>query len=273
VDKKSPPSRVVSCTKHQALSHHRDPNGCRESVLLEGEEAHMALKRKPPTGNIRRVAPIANNLRYAITSKADETIQCESFQERKLTLLLDRDPTVQEYRSQPEHFDWADADGHSHTYTPDFIVWRITGEVEIHEVTLTSRQDRLSIQERERAARTICEQRGWRYVVHTEKTLPQATEEANLLALYRYRPTIYQNSDVTAAVCAKLCTGDEIELYDLVADIAQTLSLPKPAVISAICHLLWKQVIETDLEHTLLFVNAAITAHIQVSLRREGEPK
>jgi len=45
----------------------------------------MALKRKPPTGNVRRIAPIDNNLRYAITSKDDETVQCESFQERKLT--------------------------------------------------------------------------------------------------------------------------------------------------------------------------------------------
>ena len=48
----------------------------------------MALKRKPPTGNVRRVAPIGENLRYAITSKDDETVQCESFQERKLTLGL-----------------------------------------------------------------------------------------------------------------------------------------------------------------------------------------
>jgi hypothetical protein len=233
----------------------------------------MALKRKPPRGNIRRVAPIANNLRYAITSKAGETIQCESFQERKLSLQFDRDPTVQEYRSQPERFAWTDADGHSRTYTPDFIVWRITGEIEIHEVTLTERRDRLSTQERERTARDICEQRGWRYIVHTEKTLPAATEEANLLALYRYRPTIYHNSDVEAYVSAKLGNGDEIDLRDLVADVAQRLSLPKPSVISAICHLLWKQVIETDLEQTLLFVNAALAAHIRVHLKEEGETK
>ena len=62
----------------------------------------MALKRKPPTGNIRRVVPISSNLRYTITSKADETVQCESFQERKLTLLFDRDESIQEYRSK-EH--------------------------------------------------------------------------------------------------------------------------------------------------------------------------
>src|SRR5437667_10155730 len=114
----------------------------------------MTLKRKPPAGNVRRVAPIGNNVRYAITSKANETVQCESFQERKLTLLFDRDPTVQEYRSQPERFAFTDSQGTSHTYVPDFIVWRTTGEVEIHEVTLTERQEKVRIQDRQQRART-----------------------------------------------------------------------------------------------------------------------
>src|SRR2546421_4330768 len=173
---------------------------------MEGKRRHMALKGKPPAGNIRRVAPIGNNLRYAITSKADETVQCESFQERKLTLLFDRDPTIQEYRSQPLQFTFTDTQKKTHTYVPDFMVWKTTGEVEIHEVTLTSRQEKMSIEAREKAAREICQMEGWRYVVHTEATLPQATEEANLLALYRYRPTIYANAAVTAAVRA--CLGE-----------------------------------------------------------------
>src|SRR6266849_10808670 len=163
---------------------------------VERGRAIMALKRKPPTGNVRRVAPIGENLRYAITSKADETVQCESFQERNLTLLFDRDPTIQAYRSQPERFAFTDSQGAPHTYTPDFIVWKTTGEVEIHEVTLTSRQARFRSAERQKAAGEICRKRGWRYVVHTEQTLPQATEEANLLALYRYQPTIYANPAV-----------------------------------------------------------------------------
>jgi len=233
----------------------------------------MALKRKPPSGNVRRVAPIGENLRYAITNKANETVQCESFQERKVTLLFDRDSTVQEYRSQPEQFAWTCSQGRSHTYTPDFIVWKTTGEVEIHEVTLTSRQDRFNIQEREKAARDICQQRGWRYVVHTEKTLPAATEEANLLAVYRYRPTIYRNPAVTAAVRAKLGNGEQAELRLLVTDLAQTLSLPQPTVVSALCHLLWHRVIEADLEHTLLFVHAALAANIEVHLKKEGETR
>jgi len=226
----------------------------------------MALKRKPPAGNVRRVTPIDNNLRYAITSKADETVQCESFQERKLTLLFDRDSTVQEYRSQPERFAWTSSQGTSHTYVPDFMVWKTTGEIEIHEVTLTSRQDRLSIQEREKAARSICQQRGWRYVIHTEATLPSATQEANLLALYRYRPSIYAHAAVTAAIGQRLSADEEQAAPILIAELAHALSLPPPIVISALCHLLWHQMLDTDLTSRLLFVNAALAPDVLVRL-------
>src|SRR2546428_7243493 len=203
----------------------------------------MALKRKPPAGNVRRVAPIGNNLRYAITSKANETVQCESFQERKLTLLFDRDPTIREYRSQPMQFTFTDAQKKTHTYVPDFMVWKTTGEIEIHEVTLTSRQEKISIEAREQAAREICQMEGWRYVVHTEETLPQATEEANLLALYRYRPTIYSHPAVTAAIRERLGPGEPQGLGLLITEIAQALSLPRPTVVAALCHLLWHRVI------------------------------
>jgi hypothetical protein len=226
----------------------------------------MALKRKPPTGNVRRIAPIDNNLRYAVASKADETVQCESFQERKLTLLFDRDPTIQEYRSQPIQFVFTDAQRKTHTYVPDFMVWRTTGEVEIHEVTLTSRRERTNIEAREKAAREICKTEGWSYVVHTEETLPQATEEANLLALHRYRPTIYANAAVTAAVRVCLSQGEARGVCLLIAEIVQTLSLPQPTVISALCHLLWHRVIDTDLTSCLLFVNAALAPDVQVWL-------
>lgn len=229
----------------------------------------MALKRKPPANNIRRVAPISNNLRYTITSKADETVQCESFQERKLTLLFDRDPTIQEYRSQPERFAFTDTQGNSCTYVPDFMIWKTTGAIEIHEVTLTSRQDRISIQEREKAARSICQQRGWRYVVHTEATLPLATEEANLLALYRYRPSIYAHTAVTAAIRQRLSGGEEQAARILIAEQAHALSLPAPTVISAFCHLLWHQVLDTDLTSRLLFVNAALAPYVQVRLSQK----
>ena len=229
----------------------------------------MALKRKPPAGNIRRVAPIGNNLRYAVTSKANETVQCESFQERKLTLLFDRDPTIRAYTSQPERLAFTDPSGKVHAYTPDFLVWKTTGEVEIHEVTLSCRQDKAAMQQREKAAREICRKRGWSYIVHTEETLPQATEEANLLALYRYRPTVYAHPTVTASVHARLRTGESKGLCLLAAEMAQAHSLPRPTVISALCHLLWHRVVDADLTSRLLFVNAAVAPYVQVWLNEK----
>jgi len=229
----------------------------------------MALKRKPPTGNIRRVAPIGENLRYAITSKDGETVQCESFQERKLAFVFERDPTVQAYRSQPERVAFTDSQGALHTYVPDFIVWKTTGEIEIHEVTLTSRREKFSSAEREKAAYTICQKRGWRYVVHTEATLPGATEEANLLALNRYRPSIYANAAVTAALRQRLSCNEHKAVYLLIPELAHALSLPTPTVISAICHLLWHRVIDTDLTSRLLFVDAALAPYVQVWLNEK----
>src|SRR6266446_9649560 len=234
----------------------------------------MALKRKPPAGNVRRVAPIDNNLRYAITSKADETVQCESFQERKLTLLFDRDSTVQEYRSQPERFAWTSSQGTSHTYVPDFMVWKTTGEIEIHEVTLTSRQDRLSIQEREKAARSICQQRGWHYIVHREATLPQATEEANLLALARYRPTAYANRDVARFVQERLANAFSPILFrTLVTEMTHTFHLQQAPVVSALCHRLRHGTRETDLCRHLIFQDATPRATLLVWLRSAKEAR
>ncbi len=226
----------------------------------------MALKRKPPANNVRRIAPIGNNLRFAITSKAGELIQCESFQERILTLLFDRDESIREYRSQPIQFTFTDAQKKTHTYVPDFMVWKTTGEVEIHEVTLTSRQKQRNIEAREQAARELCRLEGWRYVVHTEETLPQATEAANLLALYRYRPAIYAHVAIASAVRTQLSSGGSKELCILMRAVAQELSLPQPTVISAVCHLLWHRVIDTDLSSRLLFVNATLVPPIQVWL-------
>jgi hypothetical protein len=233
----------------------------------------MALKRKPPSDNVRRVASIGGNLRYTVTGKTNQIVQCESFLERKLTLRFDRDPSIRTYASQPEQFTYQDTEGKTHTYTPDFMVWRETGEIEIHEVTLTSRQERTSIQEREKGARRICEARGWRYIVHTEATLPQATEEANLLALSRYRPTAYANSEVTSLVETRLAdSGASVPLQTLLDEITHTLHLPQAPVISALCHLLWHGQLETDLCHHLIFQDAMPSASLPI-WRRKGRGK
>ena len=234
----------------------------------------MTFKRKPPSGNVRRVAPIGGNLRYTVTGKTDQTIQCESFQERKLTLLFDRDPGIRTYVSQPERFTYLDSSGKTHTYTPDSMVWRDTGEIEIHEVTLTSRQNTSSIQEREKAARKICKERGWRYIVHTEATLPQATEEANLLALARYRPAAYANQEVASDVESRLVDASSpVFFHTLVTQMTHALQLQEALVVSALCHLLWHGKLETDLCHHLIFQNATPAASLLVWFPKAREAR
>src|SRR5713101_4971639 len=80
------------------------------------ERISMGLKRKPPQGNVRNVVSMGGNLCSAITNKEGETVQAESFQERNLALLFQRDKSVINYQSQPETFVFTDRNGKSRKY-------------------------------------------------------------------------------------------------------------------------------------------------------------
>ena len=156
----------------------------------------MSMKRKPPTGNVRRVISLGNNFRGVSTNKRGHLVQFESEQERKLILLLERDASVVDYVSQPETLIFCDADGRHRKYTPDFQVWRVNGKIELHEVTIESRREsRKSLQEREVAARLVCQERGWQYIVHTDQTLPMGFEYASLDFLSAFRAQSYTDID------------------------------------------------------------------------------
>ncbi len=225
----------------------------------------MSLKRRPPPGNVRRVAAIDGNLRGVITNKTGRLVQFESFAERSLLLRLDRDPTVKDYSSQPETFQGMAPDGKTQRYTPDFIVWRCDGVTEIHEVTLTSRRTSPSSQHRESLAVEICQARGWSYLVHTEETLPEGSELANLLALFRYRPTAYRNQHVTAVIEEQLRPIGHTALCKLLPELLQDTHLPPATVNAAVCHLLWHGEVLTDL-HASLWRSGALMPDASVWL-------
>jgi TnsA endonuclease-like protein len=217
----------------------------------------MGLKRKPPDDNVRQVASIGTNSRSTVRNKNGRTIQCESFSgERKLTLVFDRDPTVRDYQSQPIRIPYDDSDGKKHTYVPDFMVWRVDGSIEIHEVTRSERRVLPNAQRREAGARKHCQKEGWSYVVHTEDSLPGDTEIANLLELYMFRPTVYYRSDVAVAALEKLGDGKRLSLPRLIQEISKELGLPVGIVSPGLYHLLWYGKIETDLS-SLLFIDGA----------------
>jgi len=220
-------------------------------------EVKMKYRRKPPPGNVRWVGSTGQNTRGVVTNKAGRIVQFESWAERSLLLRLDRDPSVSDYGSQPEQFKYVDAQGKQHSYTPDFMVWRTDSRIEIHEVTLSQRHTRAEICQREAAAEEICRSREWKYIVHTEHTLPQGSELANLLALLRYRPTGYANQDVLRGIHKRLLSGTPIELNMLVIEVEQELNLPRPVIMAASGHMLWHGYIETDLNRLVFLAGYA----------------
>lgn len=228
----------------------------------------MVFKRKPPEGDVRRVRSMGFNLPGVTTNKNGHTVQFESYAERILLVLFERDKTVLDYRSQPETFEFTDEDKKIHRYTPDFKVWKADGSIEIHEVTRTERQEQLRISEREAAARKICQERQWKYIVYTEQTLPQETEATNLLALLRYRLKGYACDPVFATVRECLQQNTSMQLRACADYIAQHLAVAESTVFAALCHLLWHGEICTDL-HSLLIFDSAFAPNATIYLPKE----
>lgn len=230
----------------------------------------MRIKRRPPAGNVRQVVSFGGNWCSLFVNKTGRPVQKESYGESKYTIRWERDPTVIDYCSQPEQFAFIDEEGKERTYVPDYIVWRSDGSVEIHEITLSERQDKLSMKRRKQAAEDICAARKWRYIVHTEQDAPHPTELANLEALYSYRLRAYAVPPIIAAIQEYLAQHAPIPLQACLQHVAQQLDKPAPTVFQALGHLLWLGSLETDLR-TLLFIDGTFNPKALVWLPKKGE--
>lgn len=210
----------------------------------------MGLKRRPPGDDTRRVRAIDGNIRGVITNKVGRIVQYESFAERSLLLRLDRARAIQDYASQPETLIYTTPDSKCHTYTPDFKIWKTHHQVEIHEVTCSERLSRPNQQSRMQAAQAICHERGWLYVVHTEKDLPQGTELSNLLILMAYRPKVYR--DALLQEWLENEPKQTMPLGDLISEIEQRLFKSVGQLLTGLYHEIWHGRIDMNWEELLL---------------------
>lgn len=210
----------------------------------------MSLKRKPPPGNVRRTVCLGGNFRGVTTNKCGHLVQFESEQERKLVLLLERDPTVADYQSQPEILHFTDASGRPRSYTPDFQSWRTTGLIELHEVTLAARREsRGALPEREAAAQTICRERGWRYVVHTDQTLPSGYEYLNLDFLSAFRGQTYADPEHRVWWLQQLGGQGPVSPRWVLAHVDPASG----ARLNTLYYLLWHGAVQMDWQQPLLW--------------------
>jgi hypothetical protein len=212
----------------------------------------MAFRRKPPPGNVRRVISLGGNFRGVTTNKRGHLIQFESEQEHKLILLLERDSTVVDYVSQPETLHFCDDSGRQRVYTPDFKVWRTDGQIELHEVTIEVRRlARESLLQRETAAQTICQERGWRYIVHTDQTLPSGYEYANLDFLSSFRASTYTNPEATLWWLGQLTGQGPIHPRSVLVNAGANPAIG--LLLNSLYHLLWHDLIQMDWHQPLLW--------------------
>jgi hypothetical protein len=215
------------------------------------------MKRRPPSGNVRRVRHINGNTPSTYVNKANRTVQCESFQEYKLAVWLDFDPSVEDFLSQPTTFEYRNSKGKKATYVPDYVVWRTDESVEIHEVTVEKRrQKKQSLQKREAAATQICKERGWKYIVHTDETLPSGSEWANLDNLVAYRPRAYANDAIEIAIIRYLTTNGKTKLARIIADIAVRFNAAKGRICSTLLHLIWHHKVQASMD-VLLYIESS----------------
>lgn len=230
----------------------------------------MRKRGKPPKDNVRQVNSFGGNWCGQLTSKTGRSVQWESYEERKYDIQWERDPTVIDYCSQPERFEFIDEEGKKHSYVPDYIVWRSDGSIEIHEITRSERQEKLNMKRRKQAAEDICAERNWRYIVHTEQTAVHPTELANLEALYSYRLRAYAQPSIIAAIQEYLAQHAAVPLHNCLQHVAQWLEKPAPTVFQTLCHLLWLGLLDTDLR-TLLFIDGTFNPKALVWLPKKGE--
>ncbi len=215
----------------------------------------MIYKRKPPPGNVRRVRHINKNIHGITTNKCGRLVQFESEQERKLILLLERDATVTDFISQPETLTFVAENGRNRQYTPDFQVWRTNGQIELHEVTITQRRQRKeTIQQRETAARHICQRRGWTYHVHTEETLPVGYKYANLDALAPFRADTYANDEMAAWWLVQLTGRDPVHPQIILSDTPPAYA--NGILLNTLYHLIWHDQVQIEWNAPLMWRGA-----------------
>lgn len=210
------------------------------------------MKRRPPGADTRRARALGNNIRGVTTNKRGRLVQFESEQERKLILLLERDATVIDFASQPEQLDFLDAQGRAHRYTPDFKVWRADKRIELHEVTVEARRDACALLRlREAAATEICRVRGWRFVTHTDLTLPAGQLYANLDFLSAFRGNAHLTDDVRIWWLNHLSACLPASPADVLARHAHDQA--RGSLLNGLYHLLWHDHIHMDWQQTLIW--------------------
>jgi TnsA-like endonuclease N terminal len=177
---------------------------------------------------------------YATTM--DAHVGFESWLERDHAILLDFDPQVTGFASQPLWLTWRDArEGQERSHAPDFFARLADGTGLVVDCRPVGRRDERSL-ESFAAMRQACEAAGWAYRLVGELDPVRA---ANLRWLAGYRHRRYGEPPGAAeAVAAAFTVPGPL--------VAQAASAGDPVeVLPRVFHLLWRGRLAADLSRPL----------------------
>lgn len=150
----------------------------RGSTLVSGPVRRIGVQSRSVTGTM------PNGNRY------------ESTLERDFMLLMQFDPAVDVYTPQPLTLTYCGVDGQPHRYTPDGLIeWRTDRSVHDPRPVLIEIKYREDVigkwrewRARARAARTLAAEKGWLFMIYTEREIrTPALENATFLLRYLRR--------------------------------------------------------------------------------------
>lgn len=153
-------------------------NATKGSPLVSGPVRRIGVQSRSVTGTM------PNGNRY------------ESTLERDFMLLMQFDPAVDVYTPQPLTLNYVGQDGRSHRYTPDGLIeWRV--DLHVHDprpvlVEIKYREDIVGKwrewRTRARAAKAFAAEKGWLFMIFTEREIrTPALENATFLLPYLRR--------------------------------------------------------------------------------------
>jgi hypothetical protein len=169
-----------------------------------------------------------------------DLVEYESYLESKWLTLLDFDPAVVAFASQPLEFDGVDGRG-PWRHTPDVFARRADGGARLLDVKNPEQLDWPSVRlQAERTARA-CERLGWDYQMVGE---PPAQRWANVSWLAGYRRSPHLGAELmprlVALAARPVAIGDLLGFMEY-PDLARAV----------LFHLCWKQLVVFDLDAPL----------------------
>jgi len=213
-----------------------DGRGTRRAVRLE-QAGTVAFE----DGRMVRSIPSRRGQKHAPgrywSATTGELVEYESHLECRWMTLLDFDPRVVAFVSQPLRLEAADGSG-AWEHTPDVFARRDDGSVLLLDVKETSRLGRPEVVLQHSRTAAVCRRLGWAYDMVGE---PPAQRWANVSWLAGYRRPVYLGAELIDGLVELAC--DPIRLGDLVG-AAPVAEIARPVVF----HLLWRGLLVADLD-------------------------